>query len=82
MPSVVTSLDICKVNEPEFAVIVTDPPAVTALAGSEKSALFMVPDTASMVQYKLVPLATNVVAMVYVIVLPSTTVEVAGAVKA
>ena len=50
VPSVVVSL--LKVTEkvPELLVIDTEPPAVTALAGELKSALFIVPETPPRVQ--------------------------------
>ena len=49
-PSVVVSLLKTTAKEPELLVIVTEPPAVTALAGELKSALLMVPDTPSSAQ--------------------------------
>ena len=50
VPSVVVSLLKTTAKEPELLVIVTEPPAVTALAGELKSALLMVPDTPSSAQ--------------------------------
>ena len=49
-PSVVASFARITAKEPELLVIVTEPPAVTAIAGELKSALLTVPDTLSRVQ--------------------------------
>lgn len=71
-PSVVKSFAKVTENDPELFVIDTDPPADTALAGDEKSELFIVPDMAVNVQYK-VPVPKPVVVTVNVTDDPSLT---------
>jgi hypothetical protein len=76
-PSVVKSAANDKTNDPESADIATDPPDVTALAGELKSALFTVPDSPVIVQYK-VPVPKFLVATVNVTEEPSFTDVVLG----
>ena len=76
-PSVVKSLANVTACDPELFVIATDPPAVTAEAGDEKSVLFIVPDTAANVQYR-VPVPNPTVVIVNVTDEPSFTEVVLG----
>lgn len=72
VPSVVKSFATVTENDPELFVIVTEPPADTALAGDEKSELFIVPDMAVNVQYN-VPDPKLVVVILNVTEVPSLT---------
>jgi len=73
-PSVVKSLASVSVKLPLSAVIATEPPFVTALAGLLKSELLIVPLTAAIVQYK-VPAPKFSVVTDTVTTLPSFTEE-------